>query len=107
MLLRKLLLKRCIFLFFCLLAFNLNAKLSQEAESTLKDIDLENLSILERFKFKANFAEHFEIVEWGCGAPCTQSVIIELSSGNIVDFLDSCYSLRLNTDSNSNEFINI
>ena len=81
--------------------------MSPEAESTLKEIEWGSLTIIERIKFRANFAKNYEIVEWGCGSPCTQSVIIELDSGNIVDFLDSCYGLKFSFDSNVIEFVNI
>ena len=107
MLLRKPLVKRTFLLLFTVFAFNLNAKLSPEAESALKEIEWGSLSIIEQIKFKANFASNFEVVEWGCGAPCTQSVIIELESGIIIDFLDSCYGLKFTIESNVIEFLNI
>ena len=87
--------------------FNATAKLTPEAEDALKALEWGNLSIIERIEFKANFAEAFEIVEWGCGAPCTQSVIIEVATGEIVSFVDSCYGLDFTLESNVIAFINI
>ena len=94
-------------LLLLVVSFNADAKLTPEAENRLKALEWGNLSIIERIEFKSNFAEAFEIVEWGCGAPCTQSVIIEVATGEIVSFVDSCYGLDFTLGSNVIAFINI
>jgi hypothetical protein len=33
----------------------------------------------------ANFAGHYAIAEWGCGASCVQIAVVDLQSGNVYD----------------------
>ncbi len=84
-----------------------SAELTLKAQNELNSIKLGNNTVLSQVTYKANFASNFEIVEWGCGAPCTESVIINLISGDIVKFINSCYGLAFSVVSNKVAFINI
>ncbi|WP_346837039.1 hypothetical protein [Microbulbifer sp. SAOS-129_SWC] len=95
-------------LFFLFFAISVNsAELTSEATKELKNIEWENLSIIDRITYKPNFFHDYEIVEWGCGSPCTQSVIINLKTGELVSFIDSCYGLNFSIESSIIKFENI
>src|SRR5579864_9188908 len=42
-------------------------------------------SIREAAKRGPNFAAHYVVAEWGCGSGCHDFVIVDLSTGNVLD----------------------
>ena len=56
-------------------------------------------SPIDYVKYEPNYATFFEIVEWSCGSPCKQSVIIDLRNGKIIGSINFCYGLNYNLSS--------
>ena len=89
-------------------AYSGDLKIDLKIKEKLTSIELTNgLTAFDYFKNKANFDGHYEVVEWGCGAPCTMSSIINLESGEIIESLNSCYGLNFKIDSNVLSYNNL
>ena len=82
--------------------------ISDQAKKELESIELNNgFTAYDYVKLKANFNSNYEVVEWTCGAPCTQSVVINLKSGELVGDISSCYGLEYELSRNTIAFVNI
>ncbi len=53
-------------------------------------------SPLDYVKYVPNYSTFYEIVEWSCGSPCKQVVIIDLRNGKVIGSLNYCYNLDFN-----------
>lgn len=75
--------------------------LSQAGANDLRTIKLlgSDDSPLSLVQHKANFAGHYEIIEWGCGSPCYMAAIINCIDGKLVDYISSCYGIEYHIDS--------
>ena len=56
-------------------------------------------SPIDYVKYEPNYATFFEIVEWSCGSPCKESVVIDLRNGKIIGSINFCYGLNYNLSS--------
>lgn len=37
-----------------------------------------------------NFADKYNVVEWGCGSSCTAGVIVNVKTGKIIEWISGC-----------------
>ncbi|TSC76031.1 MAG: hypothetical protein G01um101431_1049 [Parcubacteria group bacterium Gr01-1014_31] len=56
--------------------------------------------IIDGLTYGPNFAGHYTVIEWGCGASCQMHAIVDAKTGAIVEYsLGSAFSLQYRLDS--------
>lgn len=59
----------------------------------------ESEAIQEQVDLGANFNEHYRVVTLSCGVNCTDNLIVDVDTGEIVDELRACGSAEFSTNS--------
>lgn len=79
---------------------NKSVELLPSTIKVLKKIKLGNGdTALDYVKEEVNYAGHYEIVEWNCGAPCLQAIVIDYETGKIIGNISACYELEYQLES--------
>ncbi len=66
------------------------------------NINAYNFRTLIRIKYSeknANFAGHYTFVDWGCGSPCYNSLLIDRQTGKIYDSPDAVFGYDFRSNS--------